>query len=131
MKNRRTAGFTLIELMVVVAVVAILAAIAFPSYQDYIRKSRRSEAISALQDVHLRQERWRVDHAQYATTAQLGTMPVANQYTVTVTANSATGYTLSAAPNTSNQQKDSCGTLTLSSDKGVISKASSTGSGCW
>lgn len=43
--RRSSAGFTLIELMIVVAIVAILAAIALPAYQDYVVKSRVSEAI--------------------------------------------------------------------------------------
>ena len=42
--RRLGAGFTLIELMIVVAVVAILAAIAVPSYQEQVRKSRRAQA---------------------------------------------------------------------------------------
>lgn len=60
MRNNRVRalGFTLIELMIVVAVIAILAAIAFPAYQDQIRKTRRTEAKAALQEVMNRQERF-------------------------------------------------------------------------
>ena len=52
------AGFTLIELMIVVVVLTLLAAIAIPTYSNQIRKSRRSEAKSALLDLAGREERF-------------------------------------------------------------------------
>lgn len=45
---RRSSGFTLIELMIVVAIVAILAAIAFPAYLDYTAKTKISNAVGSL-----------------------------------------------------------------------------------
>lgn len=65
---RRTAGFTLIELMIVVAIVGILAAIAYPSYQEHVRKSRRVDAKSAVLDLAARQERYFSVNNKYATT---------------------------------------------------------------
>ena len=43
---RKSAGFTLIELMMVIVVMAILAAIALPSYQQYIKRGKITEATS-------------------------------------------------------------------------------------
>ena len=62
---RRSHGFTLIELMVVVAVVAILSAIAYPSYRDSVLKGRRAEARSALAELLQQQERFMTQNNSY------------------------------------------------------------------
>lgn len=49
MKFRKTvAGFSLIELMIVVAVISILAGIAYPNYMEYLQRARRAECTSVL-----------------------------------------------------------------------------------
>jgi type IV pilus assembly protein PilA len=46
--KKAQAGFTLIELMIVIAIVGILAAVALPAYQDYTVRAKISEAIATL-----------------------------------------------------------------------------------
>ena len=94
---RRTRGFTLIELMIVVAVVAILASIAIPSYQDQVRKSRRADALRVIGEIRMAQERWRADQPSYGSLADVGNPGAGSaHYAFTVTNNTATTYTITA-----------------------------------
>ena len=58
-------GFTMIEVMIVVAIVAVLAAIAIPNYSDYIKRSKITEATTALADLRVRYEQYFLDNRTY------------------------------------------------------------------
>ena len=48
----RAAGFSLVELMIVVAIIGVLTAIAIPNFQAFQRRSRQSEAKAALTSIY-------------------------------------------------------------------------------
>lgn len=65
-QRRFTAGFTLIEIMIVLAIVAILAAVAYPAYTNYIRRGQLQDAFSVLSDLGVRMEQHFQDNRSYA-----------------------------------------------------------------
>jgi type IV pilus assembly protein PilE len=113
---KASAGFTLIELMVVCSIVAILAGIAVPSYADYIRRGQLQEAFNALADYQVKLEQYYQDYKNYGssggTTCANGTnapswknfAPAGAQYftfTCALTSSSNNqGYTLTATGST-------------------------------
>jgi type IV pilus assembly protein PilE len=79
-----------------VAVIAILAVIALPAYNDQVRRSRRADAMSALESMAMAQEQWRANNRRYATLAQLGGAAGSNYYDFTVESATASDFVLRA-----------------------------------
>ncbi|MGH8353071.1 MAG: type IV pilin protein [Pseudomonas sp.] len=135
---RRSAGFTLMELMITLAIVAILATVALASYRGQVVRSNRAAAEGFMLEISSKEERYLLDNRQYATSlAGLGmTVPaeVSGNYTVTVadndTGSSVPGYIIRATPIASQLAGDTdCGTLTL--NHLGAKTASGSGSRCW
>jgi len=54
LSQKKNAGFTLIELMIVVAIIGILAAIAIPAFVGYVKSAKTSEATGNLNSLFKR-----------------------------------------------------------------------------
>jgi type IV pilus assembly protein PilE len=119
------AGFTLVELMVTIVIGAILISIAVPSYQLQIRKSRRTEAKTAILDLASREERlFSTTNSYSQAPADLGYPGAWPQqvgsgyYTVSVTAPAVAGttpatFTITATAINSQVKDTQCRTFTV------------------
>ncbi len=77
-----TAGFTLIELMIVVAIVAILATIALPAYNDYIKRGNLVDGTNLLSAYRARMEQYYQDARTYKSSGAAFTTPCPSSVTV-------------------------------------------------
>jgi prepilin-type N-terminal cleavage/methylation domain-containing protein len=59
------AGFTLVELMIVVAIIGILAAIAIPNFQKYQAKARQKEAQLQLSSIYTAELSFRGEYGSF------------------------------------------------------------------
>ncbi|WP_417539408.1 type IV pilin protein [Marinobacter sp.] len=121
-RSSRSAGFTLIELMIVVAIIGIIAAVAYPSYTENVRQARRAAAQADLMELAQWMERQYAADFSYLEGAPLaqpvlpftrsprnGTTFYNLSFTAAVTQNT---FALRAVP-TGAQSNDRCGTMGL------------------
>jgi type IV pilus assembly protein PilE len=65
MRRRAHAGFSLIEMLIVLVVLAILATAAMPAWQQHVISTRRNEAQAMLLRLMLQQERYFTQNGTY------------------------------------------------------------------
>jgi len=128
----RHAGFTLMEVMIVVAIIAILAAVALPAYQDAVTKTWRNKAAACLTEMAQSMERRFTGNMSYEGLAAADELPpntctqddgMAQRYDFSFAADpTRTAFTLQAVPQGVQAERDAeCGTLTIdqSGNRGV------------
>lgn len=106
---KKTRGFTLVEMLIVVAIIGILAAVAYPAYMDSVRSSRRADAMVELNDIAMRLQRCYTTNAKYNSAAGVclvkddvtssdGLKSAEGYYLVKATSVAATTFVLTATP---------------------------------
>ena len=87
-------GMTLMELMITVVIIGIIAAVAIPSYNGYMNRTRRADAITALETVALYEEKAFAETNTYESLANL----IANRGLSNPNADPDRNYTINIAP---------------------------------
>lgn len=68
-KRRRSNGFTLVEIMVVVAIIGLLAAIAVPNFMKHRATSRAKICMNNLRQIQAAKDQWAIDNGKNETDA--------------------------------------------------------------
>jgi type IV pilus assembly protein PilE len=137
-KKLGSSGFTLIELMMTVAIAAVLVTIAYASYSSQIRKSRRTEAKTALMDLAGREERlYSTTNAYSSTFSDLGYTGsvIGNGYyqaqISNVTAGPPATFTLTATPVAGTSQASDTECQSFVVDQTGVQSSTGTSTTCW
>lgn len=141
----RSAGVTMLELLVVLAIIAIIASFAFPSYMNYVAETKRTAATATLLQIADRQQYFFMDNKSFASdltdlgyssdpvvisddNAESDSADMNSIYSISLSDVTNTTFTLTAAPLHGQLERDAdCGSLTLD-QAGVRGSA---GNDCW
>lgn len=62
----KTAGLSLIEIMITLVIVAVIAGLAYPRYQKMVSRSKQTEAKTMLQAIYVGQDLYKTANQVYA-----------------------------------------------------------------
>lgn len=96
MNRRSQSGLTIIEVLTAIVALIVIAAVAIPMWNTSQLRSRRAEAVQALEAVQKAQDKYFAEHARYALDGALHGKPPGG---LGVSRNSARGhYDISVKP---------------------------------
>jgi len=135
-RSPRQRGSTLIDVCAACVTGSITMALALPSYQSYLERTRRGDAVSALQHVQQAQQRYLASHGQYALRIDqlgepIGELSERGLYSIAMFSDAPDNFEVRAtAVRDREQAKDpGCSQVTLRVTHGVIAYEPS--ARCW
>jgi prepilin-type N-terminal cleavage/methylation domain-containing protein len=80
LNHTKRAGFTLVEIMIVVAIIGLLAAIAIPNFVKARKRAQCNACINNLRQIDGAKEQWALENKKSETSTTVGSEEAINNY---------------------------------------------------